>query len=1102
MSENVAATGARSTPESARDFDRLYGEYHLFVRRALRRHYVDPSELDDVTQEVFVVLLQRLDEARSRRQAGPWLFQVARRVAANYHRGRRRRERKHDAFDRGTPSPSAAYDAEDRVARREAWDALREFMESLDDEACAVFVMSEVEGLRGAEIASRLGISLSMTYARVRTVRARFQRNVVRSGRGPLAALVAGPGTPVLSRLGTALAVSGRLKAAIVTAILVAAAMLWLVAGRPGGGSGGGPAGADAPPTAPMQLSSDGDRRAGSGARGEDAGVSTDEGSASFRGEVVDPQGAPIARASVCGDRIALPDHRLTAPPRCTITDDKGQFDLGGMLSRAHTLEAFAAGFRPGRYHGPPAVGLRIVLNPGGVELSGIVVDAHGGPIEGAWVAVENRSETSLGATVRTDASGAFSLWVVEGAVSLAAGAQDYSSKFTPVVAPSTTIEIELSAESVISGVVVDKSEQPVAEARVSALLLPGWERYANRGASVFSDAEGRWEIRGLQPGVYVMDGAGARSWGRAEETIDLGIGDHRSDIRIKMVEGAEIVAKIVDEDTGAPCTEGFATTLDDAQSIVREGATAGDGSIEIASLTGDAVYKVTVGCRDYATREFDVDLRSDPGVQRWALRRGNQLRVRVVDPQREPLADWTVRLRHPEGHNLFDHRPAGQFTDEDGHVVFTGLVDGTHRIMALGAGAPPIVWSDVEVAGAETNLVLTASASSEVVGTVHDGDGNPVAGALVTLQAPEPEFDKRVGPTKAQVKEMLVGGPFRAVTDVAGAFRCASVRAGQYDVWVLTKNAALAFQHPDLINDSFQRIREKPLRSVTVGADRVQLALRVDRLASISGVVEDDEGDVLADVRIYAVREHEGRVETPRGRPVLSGTNGEFRLDDLLPGAYTLTAYRAGGGVLRRGGIKAGSKGAKLVFERSAGVSGRVLNADGRAAKAFRVFVTAEGSDKERFIPFGSDGGAFRVNGLAAGRYTIGVTTPESRASVNVELAAGEQRTGVELTLAPRTHLRGRLVDGDGEPVEGWIVVALPPGAERLPENVLAAEQTHTDGTFLLEDVPERPVAILAGPEATPEAFADVPELRVIDVEKDKTNEAGDIRVVVGSSP
>jgi RNA polymerase sigma-70 factor (ECF subfamily) len=60
------------------------------------------------------------------------------------------------------------------VARREAADILDEFLGSLDADKCAVFVLSELEGRRGPEIAQTLQVNLNTVYARLRAARQRF----------------------------------------------------------------------------------------------------------------------------------------------------------------------------------------------------------------------------------------------------------------------------------------------------------------------------------------------------------------------------------------------------------------------------------------------------------------------------------------------------------------------------------------------------------------------------------------------------------------------------------------------------------------------------------------------------------------------------------------------------------------------------------------------------------------------------------------------------------------------------------------------------------------------------------------------------------------
>ncbi|MEM6996604.1 MAG: hypothetical protein AAF721_39235, partial [Myxococcota bacterium] len=80
------------------------------------------------------------------------------------------------------------------------------------------------------------------------------------------------------------------------------------------------------------------------------------------------------------------------------------------------------------------------------------------------------------------------------------------------------------------------------------------------------------------------------------------------------------------------------------------------------------------------------------------------------------------------------------------------------------------------------------------------------------------------------------------------------------------------------------------------------------------------------------------------------------------------------------------------------------------------------------------------------------------------------------------------------GEPRGGWHVAAVVPGAPRLPANVRAHSVTRSDGTFEFEDIPVEALAILAGEESSPTAFADARELASIEPRPGERNDLGDV--------
>jgi|GEM_PF-847231 len=192
---------------SSAQVELLVRAHAAMVRRALRQLGVAPDALDDAVQDVFVVLVRRIADFDRERSMTNWLWGIAKGVASGYRRSARRRGRLHSALSAtadapkvcsrpgevearcggpgqatwAVPLPRDARTVERSVAGRQAEQILETFLESLDDGKCAVFVLSEVEGCSGPEIARRLSLNVNTVYARLRAARKSFRQAV--SGR-------------------------------------------------------------------------------------------------------------------------------------------------------------------------------------------------------------------------------------------------------------------------------------------------------------------------------------------------------------------------------------------------------------------------------------------------------------------------------------------------------------------------------------------------------------------------------------------------------------------------------------------------------------------------------------------------------------------------------------------------------------------------------------------------------------------------------------------------------------------------------------------------------------------------------------------------------
>ena len=151
-------------------FAELFRAHHDFVWRILRRFGVDEATLDDRVQDVFLVVYRRWADLDPATPPRSWLYGIARRVAADQHRGDRRRERRLAAVPE--PAPPAPPDA--HLAEGEAAAFLESFLATLDEDKRAVFVLADLEGLTAPEIAAAVGANLNTVYSRLRLARQRF----------------------------------------------------------------------------------------------------------------------------------------------------------------------------------------------------------------------------------------------------------------------------------------------------------------------------------------------------------------------------------------------------------------------------------------------------------------------------------------------------------------------------------------------------------------------------------------------------------------------------------------------------------------------------------------------------------------------------------------------------------------------------------------------------------------------------------------------------------------------------------------------------------------------------------------------------------------
>jgi RNA polymerase sigma-70 factor, ECF subfamily len=161
-------------PPKAIDFAQVYEAHFDFVWRSLRLMGVPAEAVEDVVQDTFDIVSRQLAAFEGRSSLRTWLFSIAQRVAANHRRMVRRKLSRLEPLSDSAPSTEPTPHA--HAEALEAALVVERFVEGLDADWRAVFVLSVLEGVPAAEVADAVGISVNTVYTRVHTLRDALRR--------------------------------------------------------------------------------------------------------------------------------------------------------------------------------------------------------------------------------------------------------------------------------------------------------------------------------------------------------------------------------------------------------------------------------------------------------------------------------------------------------------------------------------------------------------------------------------------------------------------------------------------------------------------------------------------------------------------------------------------------------------------------------------------------------------------------------------------------------------------------------------------------------------------------------------------------------------
>ncbi len=152
-------------------FEEIFAREGPRVGRVL--HYLGVAEVDleDLTQEVFVVVLRHLPTFKGG-SSRAWVRQICVWVAQNYRRSRRRRREEPMAEAPEVSSPALQQTSlEEQQMRARLFSLLDELPEAQRE----VFVLHEIEEMSMSEVCETLGCLRPTAYTRLAVARSKMQ---------------------------------------------------------------------------------------------------------------------------------------------------------------------------------------------------------------------------------------------------------------------------------------------------------------------------------------------------------------------------------------------------------------------------------------------------------------------------------------------------------------------------------------------------------------------------------------------------------------------------------------------------------------------------------------------------------------------------------------------------------------------------------------------------------------------------------------------------------------------------------------------------------------------------------------------------------------
>lgn len=171
-----------TSPEITPEF--VFREYAPRIYHIARRMLGNDADAEDVTQDVLLQVIRKLDTFRGDAQLTTWLHRVTVNAALAYRQKRANRQKREttetgdealEIAPAGSPVKRWNVGPDEPVLAAEQAEVIEKAIEELPGPFRDVYVLADVEGLPNQEIADMLGLSVPAVKSRLHRARMRMR---------------------------------------------------------------------------------------------------------------------------------------------------------------------------------------------------------------------------------------------------------------------------------------------------------------------------------------------------------------------------------------------------------------------------------------------------------------------------------------------------------------------------------------------------------------------------------------------------------------------------------------------------------------------------------------------------------------------------------------------------------------------------------------------------------------------------------------------------------------------------------------------------------------------------------------------------------------